>query len=141
MKNAYPKEVTEYMINNNINIGGWYALGGEDGIKKQIISVELNDYWGWQIVLDDKSKFRISLPWWNVSTTAPAQKEEEDEELVVDNRKNHDAIFFKIKERYRIVCDKKSLMYSKGKGNNMRNAYYSQELDLLRSQLSQYKQN
>jgi len=57
----------------------------------------------------------------------------------INKRKEHDSEYYKLKSRHENLCKKKLELMAKGKNKLMRNAYINQELDLIRSKLSEYK--
>lgn len=128
-----PSEVGRFMSENKLSFGKWYDGGG---IPKQLNDFVHNYYWGWSLVFNDKTQYRISLPFYWSEVEEPKQKV--IEEYYKEIRKPRDADYYKIKTRHEILCQKKLELNRQGKNTTMRNAYINQELEILRSQPSEY---
>lgn len=132
---SLPAEVENYIAENKLSFGKWYDGGG---ISKQLTDFEFHPYWGWSLIFSDKTMYRCSLPFlWN-EIDEPKQSEEMHV-IEIDNRKERDKEYYKLKSRHELLCQKKLELMRQGKNTLMRNAYINQELDLLRSKLSEYR--
>ena len=54
-------------------------------------------------------------------------------------KKDRDAQYYRLKERHSQLCEKKHSLDNTGRHTTMMNAYISQELEAIRSQLREYK--
>lgn len=130
---SLPSEVEKYMSDNKLVFGKWYGAGG---IPQQLTDFKYNYYWGWSLVFSDKRQYRITLPFYWNEVEEPKQKI--IQQHYEETRKKRDADYYKIKSRHEILCQKKLELNRQGKNTTMRNAYINQELEMLRSQLSEY---
>lgn len=130
---SLPPEVYTFMSENKLSFGKWYDGGG---IPKQLNDFHYSYYWGWSLVFSDKTQYRVSLPFYWKEVEEPKQKIVE--RCFEETKKPTDANYYKIKLRHEILCQKKLELNRQGKNTTMRNAYVNQELEMLRSQLSEY---
>ena len=132
---SLPSEVENYIAENKLSFGKWYDGGG---IPKQLTDFRFHSYWGWSLIFSDNTMYRCSLPfWWN--EIEEPNRSEEMHVIEIDNRKERDKEYYKLKSRHELLCQKKLELMRQGKNTLMRNAYINQELDLLRSKLSEYR--
>jgi hypothetical protein len=132
-----PVEIKEYINKHALSFGRWYC-GGNRPSPIQLTGYKFDPYWGWSLVFSDKTKYRCSLPfWWNEAE--PIKEVNKYSNLQINKRKEHDSEYYKLKLRHEILCKKKLELMTKGKNKLMRNAYINQELELIRSKLSEYK--
>lgn len=126
--------IQEYIAGNNIEIGAYYST--PFGFTRMVTGTSQTSYGCDCIVFDDGSKHSIEHSWGMVKVDAPKV---DAVQVYVDDRKEHDDLYFKTKSRHSELCAKKAKINDQGKNKTMRNAYINQELEGLRHILQQYK--
>lgn len=134
---SLPSEVETYIADNNLSFGKWYC-GGSRPTPIQLTDFKFHSYWGWSLIFSDKTMYRCSLPFWWSEVEEPKEIIEVST-VEVDNKKERDKEYYKLKSRHELLCQKKLELMRQGKNTLMRNAYINQELELLRSKLSEYR--
>lgn len=127
--------LNEYIVKYNLAVGKYYSSGL--GRPLRLIGFT-KDAYSCFLVFDDKTKYSISHVFWWKQTKRPYNRKSKTIDTNA-GKKDFDKEYYYLTSRHRILCDKKLELNRQDKSTLMRNAYINQELDCIRTKLSEYK--
>lgn len=128
----------QYITQNKIIIGECYGFKSIGYLKDHVVvGIFKNKYGEWSIRFADRSYHPMVFRWDRIFFKEPPAIETLYVEI--DDRKEPNANYYKLKERHRVLCNKKLEINRTGRNTTMRNAYINQELEGIRDELRMYK--